>query len=931
MTIISWTARLATLFRRRQLDERLEEELQFHLEMASQELEQRGVSRDQAKRTARLALAPGGALERVRENHRAQRGVPMLEHLGQDLRFAFRTMGRSTGFTVVALLSLALGIGTNSAIFSVVDALLLRPLPIPQADHLVVISRTVDNQPSGLFSYPAFRLLQGAKQLAGVVAISDDFTAVVRAAATQSAEGPAETAESQLVSGNLFATLGIHAIAGRTFTADEDTQPGAQAVAVISYGFWQKRFGRNPGIVGQSLDVNSAPVTVLGVLPEGFRGLLADAAPDVFLPLTLRDTVRYSGSMTIGGPENPRQPVWQEANQNWLRLLAKRQPSVSIERAGALLAVLFEREKQVETIGRIDAAGRDRLLAERLVLESGERGIADSRETLTRPLLILAVLASLVLLIACTNVATLLLARADRRRKEMAVRLGVGAARARIIRQLLTESVLLAALGAGLGLLLATWGSRLLVGLMSAEGTPWSVDPTLDGPQLAFAVALALTTGVAFGLAPALLGTRVDLASSLSQGARSVKGGRNGQRLPLGRILVGLQVALSLVLLIGAGLFAQSLRNLVRVDPGYHSSGLLLARVDPALLSQRDGNLIAFYDRLTARLEAIPGIRSAGLSRARLLTDESDSGKLALTTYAPAPHESMNVQHTTVTPHYFATVGLDLVEGRSFDLRDRVGSASVAIVNEALVRRYLPHGPALGQRLGFGGPDHARDLEIVGVVKDGKYHALSEPTRPLVYLPVTQIPPRMHEANVLRDLEVRIDLAAAPGGLSQVAGELQRAVAGVAPGLPVLSVTTMGEQVARSLSRERAIAHLTAFFGVLAVVLAAVGLYGVISYGVSRRSGEIGLRMALGASRSTVVGLVLRETLLVTAGGLVIGLLATAALTHLASHQLFQISAHDPLTLLGASLLLAVVALAASSLPGWRAASVRPVEALRAD
>jgi predicted permease len=948
----TWAARVASLFRRRELDARLDEELRFHVEMECREMVARGSSPEEARRAARLRLAPGGELERVRESHRAGRGVPALEMLAQDLRYAVRAMRKSPGFTAVALLSLAFGIGTNSAIFSVVDSLLLKGLPVVHADRLAVLKKDSGGDLEALFSYPSFRLFQDSgAACTGVMAVTDTFTAVVRpldasrpgraapgapaavggaASADPAGSGDAETAGAQLVSGNLFAVLGVGAAAGRTFTAAEDTVPGGHPVAVMSYGYWQKRFGGDPAVLGEALLVNGTPVTVLGVLPRGFRGVLADEAPDLFLPVTLRDTVRYRGSMHVDGPDHPQQPVWNQANQHWLALLAKRRAGVSLAKAGAVLGVLFEREKLAELTERTDPDDRRQLLAEKLVAEPGARGLAARRETLTRPLLILMGLAGLVLVIACTNVATLMMARADRRRKEMAVRLGIGAGRSRVLRQLVTESLLLAGVGGALGLLFAAWGSRLLLRLVSQGTDPVPLDVDLDWRKVAFALGVALVTGLAFGIVPALRATRVDLAAVLKQGARAMKGaGRGGHRLPLGRVLVAAQVGLSLVLLIGAGLFVRSLQNLMRVDPGYATGGLVTATINPGLLGFDDARVAALFERLVERLETIPGVRSASLSSSRLLTASTSTSTISLPGYVPRPNENMEAQRNGVTPQYIATVGLTLVAGRTLAPSDRAGAPRVAVVNQAMVRRFLPPGSPIGRRFGFGGPESAREIEIVGVVKDAKYHRLDEKTAPLVYLPVAQLPDSMHTARLLRDVELRVDPAAGEAAVAWVAAQLRRAVAEVAPGVPVLSITTMSEQLTRSLARESAVARLTGFFGLLALLLAAIGLYGVMSYSVARRTGEIGLRMALGAPRAEVLALVIRETLLLVAIGVGTGLVATWLLARLAASQLFGITSHDPATLATATAALTLVALLAGFLPARRAAGVEPMEALR--
>jgi predicted permease len=863
-----------------------------------------------------------------------------IEAALQDLRYALRMMRKSPGFTAAAVLSLAFGIGTNSAIFSVVDALLLESLPVPAAGDLVVLAKNEGGRRMRLFSFPAYRNLeQSAAVCSGVIAVAESRPAVVRPLAA--AAGAAETAEAQLVSGNFFSVLGGGLAAGRPFTSAETAAPGAPAAAVLSYGYWQRRFGRDPGVVGRSLQVNGVPLTVIGVTRRGFRGVRTDEAPDLFLPVSLRDTLRYRGSThTTMSSADPDLPVWNQPNVHWLDLMARRRPGVSTERAAAVLEVLFQREKLAELAGNADPDERKLVLGQQLLVEPGSRGISTLRVALGRPLLILMTVAALVLLIACANVANLLLARADRRRKEMAVRLGVGAGRGRLVRQLATESLLLAGLGGVLGLLFAGWGSRLLLGVLSRHASPIPLDVDLDWRKIAFALAVALATGLGFGLAPALQATRVDLAASLRQGAGTLAGGgasgagaaggRRG-RLPLGRALVAAQVGLSLLLLVGAGLFVRSLQNLLAVDAGFAGGGVVTAAIDPRLLGYDDARLLDLYRRLVDRLEAIPGVRSASLSNYRPLSGSTSSTGVAIDGYRERRDEDMEVYNLLVTPRYFETLGVPLRAGRGFTPRDGPKAPRVAVVNEAMVRRFFPQGSPLGRRIGLGGPDHGRDIEIVGVAKDVKVRRLDERTPPMVYQPVAQ------SVQVLHDLELRVAGGAGAGGsggdgaarAGGIAGQLRRAVAEVEPNLPVLEVTTMGEQLALSLARERAIARLTGFFGLLALLLAAIGLYGVMSYAVSRRTGEIGLRMALGAERGRVLGMVLLETARLIAAGVAAGLAAAFALTRLLAGQLFGIGANDPATLAVATGTLIAVALLAGFLPARRAADTEPMAALR--
>ncbi len=988
-TLRSWGVRLLSLFRRRQLEERLQEELGFHLEMQAREHEARGMSAAAARQAARAALAPDGpgwSVESLKEEMRARRGVPGLETLGQDLRYAVRMMRKSPGFTAVALLSMAFGVGTNCAIFSVVDALLLKPLPVAGADRLVVLQKSRRGDPMLLFSYSAWRLLQQAPQYAGVMAMTVDFPAVVRLLAPQATPGTTpgavlasrageavETATAQLVSGNFFSALGVGTAVGRSFTAEEDAVPGGHPLAVISYGYWQRRFGRDPSVVGRALLVNGVPVTVIGVVRRGFHSAIADVAPDLFLPVTLRDLVKYEGNIESDGPDLPGLSIFEQVNEHWLLLLACRRPGVSAERAGAALNVLFQRDKAARLVTYTKDAeqGRRQLMDERVLLAPAARGLSHLRGSLTQPLLILMAVSALVLVIACANLANLLLARADRRRKEMALRLGIGAGRGRLLRQLLTESLLLAGLGGALGIAGAGWGSRLLLGLASRSAKPIPLDVGLDWRLLVFALGVALVTGIGFGLAPALQATRVDLAANLKEGAGAMGrrtaaggGGAAGAGGGLGRVLVAAQIGLSLVLLIGAGLLVRSLRNLMEVDPGVARTSLVLVTINPHLLGYDADRLTALYSRLVERLEAVPGVRSASLSNLRLLSGSSWDENVALPGYTPRPDEDTDAQLRVVTPRYFETVGLPLLAGRAFGPADREGAPKVAIVDEAMGRRFWPRGstmgseaaaaaraaaaaaaataeagstataaggaaawdPAsvLGQRFGFGPPGNSRDYEIVGVARSVRSISLGNAPPPTAYLPVAQRP-----GAVIRDLEVR--LAGGPEGPLQagVIGALRRAIAEVEPSLPVFSIVTMGEQMEGSLARERAVARLTGFFGALALLLAAIGLYGVMSYSVARRTNEIGLRMALGAPRSQVLGLVMRDTARLVAAGVAAGLVAAVATTRLAASQLFGLGAFDPPTVVTATLAMVAVALVAGFLPARRAAGTDPMVALR--
>jgi predicted permease len=912
--------RLVATFRKRAFDARIDEELSFHLEMEERANRARGMGADQARRAARLSL---GGLESVKEEHRARRALPFLETLGQDLSYACRMLRKNPGFAAVALLSIGFGVGANVAIFSVVDALLLKTLPVAHADRLLLLQKRTSDDEVEVFSYPSWRRLSSApadRVCSGVVAVASPSRMLV------DPEGGAPPGEDEaptkgaLVSANFFSALGVAPAAGRIFGPAEDPVSPAPPVAVISYGYWQRRFGRAAAAVGRTLRVNGVPVTIVGVAARGFAGVSPDDAADLFLPLGLRDVVRYHGNTYSDGTLRPGAPPWEQPTLHWLELLAVRRPDVSLGRARAVLSTLLQSELRDEAAMVPDADQRRQVLAETLVVEPGARGFAPSRDRLASPLFILLATSALVLLIACANLASLLLARADRRRREMALRMSIGAARRRLLRQLLTESLLLAIAGCGCGVLFAMWAGRFLL-ILVGGGAPLPLDLTVDARQLAFAAAMALATGIGFGLAPAFQGTRVDLLANLRSGGRSV-GDEQGrrQRLPWGRLLVAGQIALSLVLIAGAALFARTLGNLAAVDTGFERRHLLLAIIDPNLRSNDPRRLELLYRRLLEHAEALPGARSASLSLYPLMGDSGRSSILSLPGLTPGPGENMNVLVSLVTPRYFETVGMPLLAGRTLGPGDRAGAPVVAVVNEIAARRYFKASP-LGRRFSFADEKERGEYEIVGVVRAAKYNRLSENPKPMIFFAAAQ------QVEPLHSLELRMNGPVT----AATAAALRRALREVDPDLPVLRVLPIGEQLERSLARERALARLTGFFAVLALLLAALGLYGVMSHQVARRTGEIGIRLALGAQRRQVLALVLRSSVQLIGLGAGAGLLAALLATRLASKLLFGVTPHDPATLVLATVMLVAVGLVAGLLPARRAANTDPMVALRSD
>ncbi|HVT58480.1 MAG TPA: ABC transporter permease [Thermoanaerobaculia bacterium] len=848
----------------------------------------------------------------------------MLETLGKDLRFALRMMGKSGAVTAVAVLSLALGLGGVTALFSLIDAVMLRRLPVSEPRRLVVFG-LADGPNDSRFSYPLYdQARRRGQTFSDLIAFTRDTRLMVRAAdAVPGASGhggPAEPATGQLVSGSFFAGLGVGAAAGRTLTPGDDRVPGGHPVAVLSYGYWQRRFGSDPAAVGRGVTINGSPFTIVGVARRGFFGVQVGSSPDFFLPIMMQKDIRYRGNALTDGDSDPDKPWVGQAHIAWLNLVARLKPGVEARRARAEFEVLFHQSSRALFGGEPDKDPLNDSLRARITVAPADRGLSDFRRGRAQQLLILMCGATLVLLIACANVANLLLARAAGRRKEVAIRLSIGAARGRLVRQLLTESVLLAGAGATCGLLLAFWGRRLLLRLAAIGANALSLDAGLDLRMLAFAAGACLATALLFGLVPALQATRVELSSTLKEGGRGFHGGgaTERSRLPLGKALVIVQVGLSLLLLIGTGLFLRSIDNLERLNTGFARDHLTLVRINPRLLGLTDPQLTSLYQRLLERVTALPGVRSASLSLDAPLSGSRRSSSALVAGYTPGRNQEPAVQEETVTPRYFETVGIQLLEGRGIGPQDQAATAKVAVINETMARHYFAGRSAVGRRFGYG--KRADEIEIVGVVRDARFISLRGATPMMAFRPVAQA------VEALGDLEVRTWTG--PGAFAE---QLRHALREVEPNLPIDRIGTAEEQIGRSLSGELAVARLTSIFGILALLLAAIGLYGVMSYGVARRTNEIGLRMALGAKRGTVLGLIFREAMLLTAAGIVIGLAFAMAAAPLAKSQLFGLAAGDPPTLGLATLVLLVIAGLTGLLPAQRAASVNPMVALRSE
>jgi predicted permease len=897
---------------RHKKDEELNTEIRHHLDEAIRDRLARGEAPDEARANA---LREFGNVGLVKEVTREVWGWAALERLLQDLRFGLRMLRKHKGFSLIAVLLLALGIGANTALFSVVDAVLLRMLPVSSPERLVLLSRSSSGTATDNFSFGMYERLRDTDQtLAGLLAYYP-----LRLTASVGGQ-PEPALNGQLVTGNYYAVLGVKAARGRMLMPDDDRVPGAHPVCVISDGYWQRRFGRNPNVIGKTISLSNQPFTIIGVTPPEFFGTEVGAAMDITVPLTMQEQVM------------PGIRSFMQGGGSRLRVFGRLQNGVTMEQAQASLGLLYQ-QYMADEFKRASASTKGKspdpkMLTERLLVTSGSQGLSALRRQFSQSLFVLMGVVALVLLIACANVAGLMLARAVTRRQEMAVRLALGAGRLRLMRQLLTESLLLAGLGGLLGLLFAWWGTRLLLPWLSQGEIPLHLSFKPDLRLLVFTAAAALLTGVLFGLAPAWLTTRVDLQAALKQDAPAA--GKHGARLSFGQVFVMAQVALSLLLLVGAGLFVRSLQKLQQVDTGFARENVVVLKLEP-VGSDRKWDVLArlttMYDELLRRAQALPGVQTASLigyspmsRREWLAMGETPDNRatISLPGYTPSSDEELDIHWMQVYPNSLAALGIPLVAGRDISAQDNSRAPRVAIINESMARRFFGNENPLGRRFGL----RTGEVEIVGVAKEVKYRSFREQGRPMFYLPFQQPgTSRGQMTLVVRTTGDPVPLAAA----------LQREARALDPAMPMFTAETLAAQLDASLAQERLVAALSSVFGLLALLLACIGLYGVLAYDVARRTHEIGIRMALGASAGRVVRLVLRETLWLMSIGIVLGLGAALAVTRWVKSMLFGLEPYDPLTMGLAVLLLLLVAAVAAYLPARRASRIDPLAALRHD
>ena len=831
-----------------------------------------------------------------------------MGHLAQDLRFAWRTFRKSPVFVAVALISLSLGIGANTAIFSLVDQVLLRLLPVKDPQQLVLFwgrgSHYGSNNGRYKISYPMYEDFRDKNQVfSGMFCSSGTDMSV-------SFEGKTERVLGELVSGTFFPVLGVGPALGRVFSPDDDKTPGGAPYAVISYRYWLSRFAADPSVLGKKLIVNGFPLTVVGVSQEGFDGTDPGSSPQIRVPIMMKAQMDQLNFYTLTNRRG-----------RWVNAFGRMKPGVTIQQAKAALQPLFhqmlEMEVQEKDFARAAPETKQSFLRMWVDLLPASNGRSPLRERFSNSLLVLTAIVGLVLLIACANVANLLIARATARQKEIAVRLALGASRTRIVSQLLVESLMLALVGGAAGLLLAIWMDQTLVSFLPRRETPLTISSTPDWRILVFTVGVSLLTGIIFGLVPAFQATRPNVAPTLKDEVGSIVGGTS---VAIRKALVAAQVTLSLLLLIGAGLFIRSLRNLKDLDPGFRTANLISFAVDPTLNGYKPDRSLDFYRQLKEQLDAVPGVSSSGFAVMPVLTGNEWDSSMAVEGYNAKPGEFVDPHMNFVSPDYFKTLNVPVLLGRDFRMSDGKTAPLVCIVNEKFARRYFKDGNALGRHIGMGGdPGTKLNIEIVGVVRDAKYESMRDEMPIEVYRPY-------HQMDFVLGMYAYIRTAREP---EQTFSTVRRTVNGLDPNLPIFDIKTIDQQMEESLLTERLVASLSAAFGFLATLLAAIGLYGVMAYTVARRTREIGVRMALGAGSGDVVWLVMKEVLLLVGIGIAVGMPAALGLTRLVKAQLYGIQPNDAATLVLATLGIAAVALLAGYVPALRATRVDPIRALR--
>jgi predicted permease len=904
---MSWPGEVARRFRmffqRDQFDANLEEEMQLHVELRRQQQIEAGVPPEIARSAARRRFGNEAA---IKEKSHLTWGWSWLETMLQDVVYGVRSMLRSPALVAAALLSLALGIGANTAIFSLLDAVMLRSLPVKQPSQLVLLGKGDWDGISDafaiteLYSYPFYREMQKNNavfsDVAGIFSMENNVHGFIEG------RDESEPMNVQLVSGTYFPLLGVKAIMGRALTDDDDKIEGAHPVAVISYAWWTRSLARDPAVLNRKLKIGETTFNIVGIAPPEFFGTKVGNAPDIWVPLSMMQQVP---------------PHWKGYTDNFaeaLYVMGRLKPGVTLEQATTNVNLIYQQILRGFPDAPLSQKNLEKLKNTHVALTPVATGLSTLRRTFSEPLKILMAVVALVLLIACANIANLLLARSTARARELAVRQALGARRARIIRQLLTESLVLAITGGALGILFAGVGSRLLLRMVSGGRKTVPLDVSINPRLLLFTLAVTVATAVLFGTVPAFRATKLQLIQSLKDG-RGPQG--TGTKSPLAKVLVISQVALSLVLLVGAGLFLRSLVNLNNVDTGFNKENVLRMQIDASSIGYKadEPRLKGLYQQIEERVSALPAVRAASFSS---FTFHEGSWNTTVTVPGGEAHPEVDVKHNVIGNGYFATMQIPLLGGRNFGPQDTATSQKVAVISERMARTMFPAGNPIGHHYLIGNPTKSNDREVVGIVKDVKFGELQEDPETLDYVPYTQ------RTDYLSDFEVRYT-----GDFDAVSSAVQKTIHEVSRTLPITRVTTLDEQVARSITDQRLVAQLSAFFGLLAVFLSCIGIYGLMSYVVARRTNEIGIRMALGAERSSVRWLVMREVLFLVAIGVVAGVPVALAGNRLVSHMLFGVLGTDPVSMVVAVGAMIAVAMMAGYLPARRASRIEPMVALR--
>ena len=911
----------------------VDDEIDFHLAMRIAKLVAAGLDPAAARAEALRQFGDASAVRAEcltidRDRERTMRRANRMSDLWQDVSYAFRTMRNHKSVMAVMIVILALGIGANTAMFTLIDAITLRSLAVPHPEQLVTIGDewrtgglsqgTPDER---LASYPAYEDLRDQNTVfSGLYATGRvDFLNVTipRAGATAAGgTGDAEHPSARYVSGNFFTVLEARPLLGRTFAADEDKTPGDDPVVVISYAYWQNRFGGERSAVGSTITINGTPMTIIGVMPRDFWGDVVGQLPNLWLPMMMQPIL------------DPHEASLKDRTISWLLLMGRLKPGVSLGQARAQIATIYARTL-------LEHAGKDRVSIERNIrmkparVLGGARGFSYYRRALASFLYTLMAAVGLVLLVVCANVANLMLSRAAARGREMSIRMALGAGRGRLLQQLLTESAMLAAIGGGLGLLVAYWGSTVLLKMASGGPHPIPVDIRPDGRILAFTAAVALVTALLFGFAPALRATRIQLASALRAQGRNVLGAGSVRVLSPGKVLVIAQVALSVLLLVATGLLVRTTLSLLRADVGIARDQILIARVNAARSGYADARLVALMRGLIQRTSQVPGVASSTLSENGIFSGTESGTTVEVEGFTPRVDSDTVVAYDDVGPGYFTTTGAHLLRGRDIEPRDNETAPKVVVLNQTMANYYFPHGDAVGHHLSVD----TTSFDIVGVVADIEEQNVRAPHVRRFYMATMQLgcePDVRSACTSGLPGQFYLEMRARPGvDPARLVEPVRRAIRSADPSLTILSVDPLNENISDSISADLLVAKVVSAFGALALVLASLGLYGVMAYATVRRTGEFGLRMALGAQSGAMTRMVLRESMLLVVIGAVIGIPAALLAAPLLKGLLYGVSTFDPSSIGIALAAMTLTAAVAAALPAVRASRVSPMEALR--